>query len=92
MQIEVVDGWMVRYESAEPTHQTIQRNFANHLWAAVKGHDASKRTCHRVNHDVDVLIAEGPKFHFRRPLTWLSTAVSTLTEASGDGSRMRLIA
>jgi len=67
MQIEVVDGWMVRCESAEPAHQTIQRNFANHLWAAVKGHDASKRACHRVNHDVDVLIAEAPKFHFRRP-------------------------
>ena len=23
--------------------------------------------CHRVNHDVNVLIAEAPKFHFRRP-------------------------
>jgi Uma2 family endonuclease len=67
MQIEVVDGWLVRCESAEPTHQTIQRNLANHLWAAVKRHDASKSTCHRVNHDVDVLIAEAPKLHFRRP-------------------------
>jgi Uma2 family endonuclease len=66
-QIEVVDGWMVRCESAEPTHQTIQRNFANHLWSAVKAHDASKRSCHRVIHDVDVLIADAPKFHFRRP-------------------------
>lgn len=67
MQIEVVDGWLVRCESAEPSHQTIQRNLANHLWAAVKGLDQRKRTCHRVNHDVDVLISEGPKLHFRRP-------------------------
>jgi Uma2 family endonuclease len=67
MQIEVVDGWLVRCESAEPTHQTIQRNLANHLWAAVKSHDARKSACHRVNHDVDVLFAEAPKLHFRRP-------------------------
>jgi Uma2 family endonuclease len=66
-QIEVVDGWMVRCESAEPSHQTIQRNLANHLWAAVKEHDRRRSTCHRVNHDLDVLITEGPKFHFRRP-------------------------
>jgi Uma2 family endonuclease len=66
-QIEVVDGWMVRCESAEPSHQTIQLNFAYHLRAAAKGLDARKRTCHRVNHDVDVLISENPKFHFRRP-------------------------
>jgi len=67
MQIEVVDGWMARCESAEPSHQTIQRNLANQLWAAVKGHDARKSACHPVNHDVDVLIADSPKFHFRRP-------------------------
>jgi len=66
-QIEVVDGWVVRCESAEPSHQTIQRNIANHLWAAAKEHDRRRSTCHRVNHDLDVLIAEGPKFHFRRP-------------------------
>ncbi len=67
MQIEVVDGWLVRCESAEPTHQTIQRNLANHLWAAIKSHDAGRSACHRVNHDVDVLMAETPKLHFRRP-------------------------
>jgi Uma2 family endonuclease len=66
-RIEVVDGWMVRCESPEPSHQTIARNLANHLWAAVKDLDHKKSTCHRVNNDVDVLISEGPKLHFRRP-------------------------
>jgi Uma2 family endonuclease len=66
-QIEVVDGWMVRCESAEPTHQTIQHNFVTHLRATARAHDTRKRTCDRVIHDVDVLIAEAPKFHFRRP-------------------------
>ena len=66
-RIEVVDGWMVRCESAEPSHQVIQHNFTSHLRAAVKKLDARSGSCHRVNHDVDVLIAEAPKFHFRRP-------------------------
>ena len=66
-RIEVVDGWMVRCESAEPSHQVIQHNFVTALRAAVKRMDMSDQTRHQVNHDVDVLIAEGPKFHFRRP-------------------------
>jgi hypothetical protein len=72
-QIEVVDGWMVRCESAEPAHQTIQRNFANHLWAAVKAHDASKRACHRVGrrHDQPVPVEAHLGAAGRRPLgTW----------------------
>jgi len=66
-RIEVVDGWMVRCESPEPSHQTIARNLANHLWAAVKDLDRRASTCHRVNNDVDVLLSESPKLHFRRP-------------------------
>lgn len=66
-RIEVVDGWMVRCESAEPSHQTIALNVAIHLRAAAKSADARERTCHRVNIDVDVLISETPRFHFRRP-------------------------
>jgi Uma2 family endonuclease len=65
--IEVVDGWVVRCESAGHAHQTIARNLANHLWAAVKGRDAKERTCHRVDIDLDVLISDEPKLHFRRP-------------------------
>jgi len=65
--IEVVDGWAVRCESAEPSHQVIQRNFTNHLWEAVKHMDKRDSTCHRVNHDLDVLISDEPKLHFRRP-------------------------
>jgi Uma2 family endonuclease len=67
MRIEVVDGWMVRCESAEPSHQVIQHNVVTALRTAVRRMDMSNQTCHRVNHDVDVLISEGPKFHFRRP-------------------------
>jgi Uma2 family endonuclease len=67
MQIEVVDGWMVRCESAEPSHQTIAHNFVTALRDGVKRKDARNRTCHRVVGDLDVLISEGPKFHFRRP-------------------------
>jgi Uma2 family endonuclease len=64
-RVEVVDGWIARCESPEPTHQTIARNFANQLWAAVKEMDRRKRTCHRVANDVDMLIAEVPKLHVR---------------------------
>ena len=67
MRIEVVDGWLVRCESAEPGHQAIQHNFVTALRETVNRMDSKDSTCHRVNHDVDVLIAEGPKFHFRRP-------------------------
>lgn len=65
--IEVVDGYIVRAESAEPTHQAIERNIENALLGSIKEMDAKDRTCHRVNHDLDVLLAENPKFHFRRP-------------------------
>jgi Uma2 family endonuclease len=66
-RIEVVDGWLVRCESPEPAHQTISRNFANALWAAVKESDRRHQACHRVASDVDVLIAEVPRLHFRCP-------------------------
>jgi Uma2 family endonuclease len=66
-RIEVVDGWLVRCESPEPSHQTISRNFANHLWAAVKVADRRQQSCHRVGTDLDVLLAETPRLHFRCP-------------------------
>lgn len=66
-QIEIVDGWMVRCESASPSHQGIQLNFLVALPDAVKRLDAKDRTCHRVFGDLDMLISEGPEFHFRRP-------------------------
>lgn len=65
--IEVVDGWLVRAESAEPSHNIIQVNFVNALRDSVKRMDLRDNTCHRVNHDLDVLISEGPNFHLRRP-------------------------
>jgi Uma2 family endonuclease len=76
-RIEVVDGWMVRCESPEPSHQTIARNLANHLWGAVKELDRRQGTCHRVNNDLDVLLAESPKLHFRRPDVIIYRCVDT---------------
>jgi hypothetical protein len=66
-QIEVVDGWMVRCESAEPSHQAIQVNVIVGLREAAQLSDRHKGTCHRVLGDLDVLIADTPKLHFRRP-------------------------
>jgi Uma2 family endonuclease len=66
-QIEVVDGWMVRCESAGPSHQGIQFNLLAALRDAAKVRDRDKATCHRVLGDVDVLISDSPKLHFRRP-------------------------
>lgn len=66
-QIEVVDGWMVRRASAGSNHQGIQLNLLMALREAVRERDALKKTCHRVRGDVDVLIADAPKLHFRRP-------------------------
>lgn len=66
-QIEVLDGWMVRCERLMPSHQTIARNLANHLWEAVKQADRRDGACHRVSNDMDVLFAEEPSFHIRCP-------------------------
>jgi len=66
-QIEVVDGWMVRCESAGPSHQGIQLNFLVALREAARLADRGKGTCHRVLGDMDVLIADSPKLHFRCP-------------------------
>src|SRR5260370_22687174 len=67
MQVEVVDGWMVRCESPTYSHQTIAHNFVSLLRDPVKNADRKERMCHRVVADLDMLIAEAPKFHFRRP-------------------------
>jgi Uma2 family endonuclease len=66
-QIEVVDGWMVRCGSPSFSHQTIAHNFVSLLRDAVKGHDRTNQACHRVAADLDVLLSQAPKFHFRRP-------------------------
>jgi Uma2 family endonuclease len=65
--IEVVDGWIVRAESAEPSHQGIAENFVFALREAIRRMDARDHTCHRVHGDLDVLLADEPKFHMRRP-------------------------
>jgi Uma2 family endonuclease len=66
-QVEVVDGWLVRCESPGPSHQAIQHNLVSALRESVKDLDARDRTCHRVIGDLDILISEVPRFHFRRP-------------------------
>lgn len=65
--IEVVDGWIVRCESAEPSHQAIQLNLLIAIREAAGLRDRAKQSCHRVLGDMDVLIADSPKLHFRRP-------------------------
>jgi Uma2 family endonuclease len=66
-EIEVVDGWMVRCERPTPSHQAIAVNFIMALREAVKQADFRDQTCHRVSGDIDMLISEAPKFHFRSP-------------------------
>ena len=66
-QIEVVDGWMVRCESAGPSHQAIQLNFLVALRDAAKARDVAKKTCHRVLGDMDVLMADSPKLPLYSP-------------------------
>jgi Uma2 family endonuclease len=66
-QIEVVDGSMIRCASPSYSHQTIQHNLVSLVRDAVKDSDRGDRSCHRVAGDYDVLISEGPTFHFRRP-------------------------
>jgi Uma2 family endonuclease len=66
-RVEILDGWLVRCDPPAPSHQTIGRNVANLLWAAVKEADRSRRTCHRVGTEVDVLICEAPRLHVRCP-------------------------
>jgi len=65
--IEVVDGWIVRCESAEPSHQAIQLNLLIAIREAAGLRDRAKQSSHRVLGDMDVLIADSPKLHFRRP-------------------------
>jgi len=62
--IEVVDGWIVRCESAEPSHQAIQLNLLIAIREAAGLRDRAKQSCHRVLGDMDVLIADSPKLHF----------------------------
>ena len=66
-QIEVVDGWIVRCERPRHSHQAIQHNMVAALREAAKQADLKKGTCHRVSHDIDVLIADEPNFHLRCP-------------------------
>ncbi|MGQ4597046.1 Uma2 family endonuclease [Nocardia sp. R6R-6] len=66
-QIEVVDGRIIRCESPGPAHQTIQHNLVSALRDAAKDMDAREQTCHKVIGDVDMLITEVPRLHYRRP-------------------------
>lgn len=66
-RIEVVDGRIIRCESPGPAHQTIQHNLVSALRDAAKDRDAREQTCHKVIGDVDMLITEVPRLHYRRP-------------------------
>lgn len=66
-QIEVVDGRIIRCESHTPEHQTIQHNLVSALRDAAKYMDAREQSCHKVIGDVDMLLTEVPRLHYRRP-------------------------
>jgi Uma2 family endonuclease len=66
-QVEVIDGQLVRCESPTPSHQIIAHNLVSALRDAAKDSDARFGSCHKVVGDVDVLITEVPRLHFRRP-------------------------
>jgi len=65
--IEVVDGYLVKAESAQPSHQGIAENLIFAIRSAMREEDAAEHTCHRVHGDLDVLLADEPKLHLRRP-------------------------
>lgn len=66
-RVEVVDGRLIRCESPGPSHQFIQHNLVGALREAAKDLDARELTCHKVVGDLDMLITEVPRFHYRRP-------------------------
>ncbi|RJO76682.1 Uma2 family endonuclease [Nocardia panacis] len=66
-RIEVVDGRIIRCESPGPAHQIIQHNLVSALRDAVKQMDAGDQTFHKVVGDIDMLITEVPRLHYRRP-------------------------
>jgi Putative restriction endonuclease len=89
--IEVVDGWIVRCESAEPSHQAIQLNLLIAIREAARIRDRAKQSCHRVLGDMDVLIADSPKLHFRRPDVVVYRCING-DRGDGDASRSLPIA
>jgi Uma2 family endonuclease len=66
-RIEVEDGRIIHCESPGPSHKRIQRNLVATLLDHTEKHDHETRTCHEVNSELDVLFAEVPRFHYRRP-------------------------
>jgi len=66
-QVEVVDGHLITCESPGPSHQAIQHNLVAAFREAIKDLDARDQTCHKVNGDLDMLITEVPRLHYRRP-------------------------
>jgi Uma2 family endonuclease len=66
-QIEIEDGRIIHCESPSPSHQRISRNLIQVLMDCTEKHDREARGCREVNGELDVLFAEVPRFHYRRP-------------------------
>lgn len=66
-RVEVEDGRIIHCESPSPSHKRIQRNLVAALLDHIEKHDLEAHTCHEVNSALDVLFAEVPRFHYRRP-------------------------
>lgn len=65
-RIEVVDGTAVVCHSPSEKHQAVQQALLMALSEAVRKHDQGQGGCHRVRHELDVLLTEVP-LNFRTP-------------------------
>jgi Uma2 family endonuclease len=65
-RVEVVDGIAVVCHSPSEKHQAVQQALLIALSEAARKHDQGKGTCHRVRHELDVLLTEVP-LNFRTP-------------------------
>lgn len=65
-RIEVVDGTAIVCHSPSEKHQAVQQALLMALSEAARKHDQSQGTCHRVRHELDVLLTEVP-LNFRTP-------------------------
>ncbi|GAA2572681.1 Uma2 family endonuclease [Actinomadura fulvescens] len=66
-RIEVEDGRIIHCEPPSPSHNRIQRNLVVALLDLAEKHGRASRPCLDVNSGLDVLFAETPRFHYRRP-------------------------
>lgn len=65
-RIEVIDGRVIVCHSPSEKHQAVQQALLAALSEAARKHDQGQGSCHKVRHDLDVLLTEVP-LNFRTP-------------------------